>query len=157
MAYLTSIANVVAVLLFLTTVQAIRDHRRRGGLPYPPGPRPLPIIGNLLDIPKQFSWLTYTKFAKTHGSPLFLWQKFSSDKIDRGYRILPHFRAGRRCIELRQGRQGPFRKARGNIFRSFSDDDVRHVRARICYAGLSTHVNFKKDGLGLGSDIREKR
>jgi hypothetical protein len=63
-----SIANVVAVLLFLTTVQAIRDHRRRGGLPHPPGPRPLPIIGNLLDIPKQFSWLAYTKFAKTHGS-----------------------------------------------------------------------------------------
>lgn len=55
-------------LLFLVACQAIRDYRRRGGLPYPPGPRPLPIIGNLLDIPRKFSWLAYTNFSKTHGS-----------------------------------------------------------------------------------------
>ena len=137
MAYLTSIANVVAVLLFLTTVQAIRDHRRRRGLPHPPGPRPLPIIGNLLDIPKQFSWLTYTRFAKTHGSHSSFGRTFLPDKMDRGYHILPHFRPGRRCVELRQGRQGPFRKARGNLLRSFSNDDVRHVRAGIFYAAFS--------------------
>ena len=68
LAYLTSIADVFAVLLFLATIRAIRDYRRRGGLPHPPGPRPLPIIGNLLDVPKRSSWLTYTKFVKTHGS-----------------------------------------------------------------------------------------
>src|SRR5216683_3693244 len=72
MTYLTSIANIFAVLLFLVAVQAFRDHRRRGGLPYPPGPRPLPIIGNLLDVPKHFSWLAYTKFSKIHGNDSFL-------------------------------------------------------------------------------------
>jgi hypothetical protein len=72
MAYLISIVDLFAVLLFLVTVRGIRDHRRRGGLPYPPGPRSLPIIGNLLDIPKEYSWLAYTKFSKTHGMTLSL-------------------------------------------------------------------------------------
>ncbi|KAI0289467.1 cytochrome P450 [Russula brevipes] len=72
MTYLTSIADLLAVLLLLATIRAIRDHRKRKGLPYPPGPRPLPIIGNLFDIPKEFSWLTYTQFSKTYGSILSL-------------------------------------------------------------------------------------
>ncbi|KAI0288410.1 hypothetical protein BC826DRAFT_691226 [Russula brevipes] len=70
MVHLTSIVDLFAVLLFIATIRAIRDHRRRGGLPYPPGPRPLPIIGNLLDIPKEFSWLAYTEFSKKHGDIL---------------------------------------------------------------------------------------
>jgi hypothetical protein len=68
--YLSFIADVFAVLLFLAAIRAIRDNRRRRGLPYPPGPRPLPVIGNMLDIPKQFSWLAYSKFSKSYGTPL---------------------------------------------------------------------------------------
>ncbi len=59
--------DLFAVLLFLASIQVIRDYGRRRR-PYPPGPRPLPIIGNLLDIPKQFSWLAYSIFSKTHGT-----------------------------------------------------------------------------------------
>jgi hypothetical protein len=68
MLHLIYIADLFAVLLFLVSIRAIRDYRRRRGLPYPPGPRPLPIIGNLLDIPKTFSWLAYSKFSKAHGT-----------------------------------------------------------------------------------------
>jgi hypothetical protein len=70
MTYPASIANLFVALLFFATIRGIRDHRRRGGRPYPPGPRPLPIIGNLLDIPSNFSWLTYTRFAKIYGTNL---------------------------------------------------------------------------------------
>jgi len=70
MTYLSSIPDVLAVLFLLVVVRAVRDYRRRGGLPYPPGPRPLPIIGNLLDIPKQSSWLAYSKLSETHGTAL---------------------------------------------------------------------------------------
>jgi len=70
MTYLSSIADVFVVLLFLASIRAVRDYRRRRGLPYPPGPRPLPIIGNILDIPKEFSWLAYSKFSKTYGDIL---------------------------------------------------------------------------------------
>jgi hypothetical protein len=76
MTYLTLIVNLFVALLLLATIRGIRDHRRRGGRPYPPGPRPLPIIGNLLDIPSNFSWLVYTRFAKIHGTDLSLAEVF---------------------------------------------------------------------------------
>ena len=51
-------------------LSAIRDLRRRKGCP--PGPRPLPIIGNLLDIPKESSWLAYAEFSKKYGEAISL-------------------------------------------------------------------------------------
>ena len=68
-----------AVSLVLTTIDilvlvssiaiflAIRDYQKRQGLPYPPGPRSLPLIGNLFDVPKEFSWLTYTRLSRKYG------------------------------------------------------------------------------------------
>ncbi|KAH9959747.1 cytochrome P450 [Lactifluus volemus] len=65
-----SILDFFAVVSFLSVFWAIRDHRRRRGLPYPPGPRSLPIIGNLLDLPKEFAWLAFTSFSEQYGNIL---------------------------------------------------------------------------------------
>lgn len=43
----------------------VRTGRRR--LPYPPGPRRLPILGNLLSMPSQEEWVTYRKWSKDCG------------------------------------------------------------------------------------------
>lgn len=36
-------------------------------LPYPPGPKPLPIIGNLRDVPSTYFWRTFAKWAEIYG------------------------------------------------------------------------------------------
>ena len=75
---LVFVLDLFAALSFIAALWAIRDHRRRKGLPYPPGPPSLPIIGNLLDIPKEFSWLAYTRFSKKYGTSLSLAELLSS-------------------------------------------------------------------------------
>ena len=67
-----SLMLVLNILVLATSIAAVfatisRGNRRRRGLPYPPGPRPLPVIGNLLDIPKRFSWIAYNQLSKKHG------------------------------------------------------------------------------------------
>jgi hypothetical protein len=37
--------------------------RRRPALPFPPGPKGLPIIGNALDMPSRNPWLTYWQWG----------------------------------------------------------------------------------------------
>ena len=57
----------LAILLFLYLLDHLRDRRRRGGLPYPPGPSTRPVIGNLLDIPKDLSWRMYADMSNKYG------------------------------------------------------------------------------------------
>ena len=42
-------------------------HVRSRGLPYPPGPKRIPIIGNLIDMPSKEAWVTYKKWSAQYG------------------------------------------------------------------------------------------
>ncbi|KAI6155075.1 cytochrome P450 [Pisolithus tinctorius] len=60
-------ACITAIGLRLT----IRITRRRSSLPYPPGPKRLPIIGNAFDINLKEPHVTYTEWGKTYGDIVY--------------------------------------------------------------------------------------
>lgn len=45
----------------------IRSSKHSSRLPLPPGPSQLPVIGNLLDMPKALEWLTFHKWSREYG------------------------------------------------------------------------------------------
>jgi hypothetical protein len=134
---LTSVIDILAIASSLAAFLAIRDYQRRRGFPYPPGPRPLPLIGNLLDIPKLFSWLSYTQLSKKHGAIYFpVKGLLSPDRTDdRGCLIFPCLWQSHRRIKFTQGKQRYPRKAWRIILWSSYDPDLRDV----CVLDLSIH------------------
>ncbi|KAH9174406.1 cytochrome P450 [Lactarius sanguifluus] len=62
----------LALSTFLYILFAFRDHRRRRGSPYPPGPPSWPVIGNFLDVPKLSPWLAYANMSKKYGDIICL-------------------------------------------------------------------------------------
>ena len=64
---LINAVDCLAISLSLYLLVVFRDRRRRGGLPYPPGPPARPIIGNLLDVPKNAPWSAYADMSKKYG------------------------------------------------------------------------------------------
>jgi hypothetical protein len=62
------LAGIAAGLLAFGTLKRLAASRR---LPLPPGPKPLPLIGNLLDVPQNLEWLTYNAWTERYGDIVY--------------------------------------------------------------------------------------
>jgi hypothetical protein len=54
-----------------TLAWAFFKQTRRHDLPYPPGPKRLPLIGNLLDFPTEQEWLVYRNWNEQYGNVVY--------------------------------------------------------------------------------------
>ncbi|KAF7420894.1 hypothetical protein PC9H_011412 [Pleurotus ostreatus] len=59
----------IAALLLLA-----RRHsaKKRLTLPFPPGPKPLPVLGNVFDIPDKTPWKVYNDWFKVYGDMIYM-------------------------------------------------------------------------------------
>jgi hypothetical protein len=48
-------------------VYIVTRRKSASSLPLPPGPKPLPIIGNVHQAPKSYGWRTYREWSKQYG------------------------------------------------------------------------------------------
>ncbi|KAL0569129.1 hypothetical protein V5O48_012842 [Marasmius crinis-equi] len=71
---LASVALAATILHFLTG-------RRPAKPPYPPGPPPRLLTGNLYDVPKSKPWKTYHEWSKAYGSGLVHYQVNSKHTV----------------------------------------------------------------------------
>ncbi|KAH9924275.1 cytochrome P450 [Epithele typhae] len=59
----------LAIRLILSS-RAFKERTR--GLPLPPGPKPYPLIGNLLHLPKGIAWHGYAEMCRKYGGMVYL-------------------------------------------------------------------------------------
>jgi hypothetical protein len=55
-------------LLIIILVFFVHRSRQRQARPLPPGPKPWPLIGNVLDMPSQREWVTFSDWGKSWGT-----------------------------------------------------------------------------------------
>ena len=65
------LADIVAVLIFVKVLAFfLKKLASTRPQPLPPGPKGLPILGNLFQLPKSFEWVTYHRWCKELGECL---------------------------------------------------------------------------------------
>ncbi len=64
---LIALLDALAVATFIAFANSFNLRHQSSRLPYPPGPRGLPIIGHFLIFPKNFVWRTFTEWGQKYG------------------------------------------------------------------------------------------
>ncbi|KAH6905497.1 cytochrome P450 [Coprinopsis sp. MPI-PUGE-AT-0042] len=61
----------IGALTFIT-LAVLRGRRSARGLPLPPGPKGLPLLGNIFQIPSEKPWEVYNEWRKVYGDIIYL-------------------------------------------------------------------------------------
>jgi hypothetical protein len=63
------VTPVLGGLFLLALLRLLQRRRTKHDLPLPPGPKPLPLLGNTLQMPTHSPQSTFTEWGKRFGTP----------------------------------------------------------------------------------------
>ncbi|KAJ7065516.1 cytochrome P450 [Mycena amicta] len=66
----TTISSFLLIGSLLAVFAIVRGRKRRSALPLPPGPKKLPIVGNLFDMPAERQWEAYRNWSQEYKSDI---------------------------------------------------------------------------------------
>ncbi len=76
--FAAAFATFATLALYLLQKRPLKKAARNK---HPPGPKPLPLVGNVKDLPTSFEWETFAEWAKQYGKP---------DSVERGLKRQAH-------------------------------------------------------------------
>jgi hypothetical protein len=68
----TALGALTAALIVFYSNSIAKDKKRRGGLPYPPGPKGEFLYGNARQIPQKKPWEFFAKLREEYGPLVFM-------------------------------------------------------------------------------------
>lgn len=90
---LSFLVALAGVLFFIGGEQ--KEKNKYAHLPLPPGPRPLPLLGNALDLPQSQEFVTYHEWSKIYGDVVH------AEAFGRHIIILNSVRAAQELLDAR--------------------------------------------------------
>ena len=62
------VVSALSGLVVAVTLALLYRRSSKSNLPFPPGPKPKFLTGNLDVVPKSYPWLAYTALGKEYGA-----------------------------------------------------------------------------------------